>query len=154
MAEPKAPKKPVAKKKVVAAKAKPLAVKASDTAGIIKAANKAPGSAVANGDAVAIGKMYTKTAKLLPANAELLKGTKAITAFWQGVLDAGVKGATLKSQEVEKLGTTAIEVGTYTLSGEGGSTLDKGKYIAVWKKEGREWKLHRDMINSNSAPAA
>ncbi len=154
MAEPKAPKKPVAKKKVVAAKAKPLAVKASDTAGIIKAANKALGSAVANGDAVAIGKMYTKTAKLLPANAELLKGTKAITAFWQGVLDAGVKGATLKSQEVEKLGTTAIEVGTYTLTGEGGSTLDKGKYIAVWKKEGREWKLHRDMINSNSAPAA
>ena len=68
MAEPKAPKKPVAKKKLVAAKAKPLAVKASDTAGIIKAANKALGSAVANGDAVAIGKMYTKTAKLLPAS--------------------------------------------------------------------------------------
>ncbi len=154
MAEPKAPKKPVAKKKVVAAKAKPLAVKASDTAGIIKAANKALGTAVANRDAAAIGKMYTKTAKLLPANAELLKGTKAITAFWQSVLDAGVKGVTLKSQEVEKLGTTAIEVGTYTLSGEGESTLDKGKYIAVWKKEGREWKLHRDMINSNSAPAA
>lgn len=154
MAEPKAPKKPVAKKKVVAAKAKPLAVKASDTAGIIKAANKALGTAVANGDAVAIGKMYTKTAKLLPNNAELLKGTKAITAFWQGLLDAGIKGVTLKSQEVEKLGTTAIEVGTYTLSGQGGSTLDKGKYIAVWKKEGREWKLHRDMINSNGAPAA
>ena len=120
MAKPNTPpKKPVAKKPVVAAKAKPAAVKASDTAGIIKAANKALSRAFANGDAVAIGKMYTKTAKLLPANAELLKGKKAITAFWQGVLDAGVKGATVKSQEVEKLGTTAKTTKTAFLSGMG-----------------------------------
>jgi ketosteroid isomerase-like protein len=123
-------------------------------ADLIKANNKALGAAVAAGDAKAVALMYTKTAKLLPPNAPLSKGAKAITAFWQGAVEMGIKGATLKSQEVEQLGTTAIEVGAYTLSGEGGVTLDTGKYLVVWKKEGREWKLHRDIFNSNGAPAA
>jgi len=138
-AAPAPAKKPVVKKTV---------------ADLIKANNKALGAAVAAGDAKAVGLMYTKTAKLLPPNAALCKGTKAITAFWQGALEMGIKGATLKSQEVEQLGTTAIEVGAYTLSGEGGSTLDTGKYLVVWKKDGRDWKLHRDIFNANGAPAA
>lgn len=153
MAEPKAPKKSAAKATAAVAKAKPVAIKASDTAGLIKANNKALGAAAARADAAAIGKLYTKTAKFLPPNAPLLKGQKAITAYWQSAFDAGVKGVALKSQEVEKIGTTAIEVGTYTLSGEGGGALDRGKYLVVWKKEGRDWKLHRDIFNSNGAPA-
>ena len=143
--------KAAAPNKAPAAKAaaKPLTVEA-----IIKANNKALGAAVAKGDAAAVGKMYTKTAKLLAPNVALLKGTKAITGFWQGAVEMGIKGAVLKTQEVEKLGTTAVEVGAYTLLGDGGAKLDEGKYLVVWKKEGREWKLHRDVFNTNGAPAA
>lgn len=152
MATKKAASKAAAPKKAPAAKAaaaKPVTVEA-----LIKANNKALGAAVAKGDAVAVGKMYTKTAKLLAPNVGLLKGTKAITGFWQGAVNMGIKGAVLKTQDVEKLGTTAIEVGAYTLLGDGGAKLDEGKYLVVWKKEGREWKLHRDAFNTNGAPAA
>lgn len=147
----KAVEKKATAKKVVA-KAKAPAAKAS-VADLIKANNKALGAAVAAGNAGAVGKMYTKTARLLPPDTALVKGTKAITAFWQGAIDSGIKGATLKSQEVEVLGgSTAIEVGSYTLATPGGPA--KGKYIVVWKKDGKEWKLHRDIFNSDGAPAA
>ena len=145
----KAAAKPAAKKKAAPAKAKVLTPAAQ-----ISANNKALGAALAAGDAVAIGKMYTKTAMLMPSGMPLQKGTKAITACWQAFIGMGIKGAVLKSKEVDVLGSTAIEVGAYTLSVEGGTVVDNGKYIVVWKKDGKEWKLHRDIFNTDRAPAA
>lgn len=150
-----ATKKAAAKKKAKAP-AKTTAKKPAKAtvADLIKANNKALGAAVAAGDAKAVGKMYTSRAKLMPPSADFFKGTKAITAFWQGAIDMGIRGATLKSVEVEQLGTTAIEVGTYTLASADGTVLDKGKYVVVWKKDGGVWKLHHDIFNSSVAPAA
>jgi len=54
--------------------------------------------------------------------------------------------------EVEGHGDTAIEVGKYTLSGEAGQVLDRGKYIIIFKQVDGQWKLHRDIFNS-SMPA-
>jgi ketosteroid isomerase-like protein len=124
---------------------------AANVAAIIKANNKALGAALKAGDAAAISKMYAKGAKLLPPNAGVLKG-KDIEAFWQTAVDGGITGVKLKSQEVEVHGGTAIEVGAYTMSA-GGAVIDEGKYIVVWKKEGRDWKLSRDIFNT-SRPAA
>ena len=124
---------------------------AADVAAIIKANNKALAADLAKGDAVGIGKRYSKTAKLMPPNADIQKG-KNIAGFWQGAINMGIKGVVLKTQEVEVHGTTAIEVGTYVLSGPGGAALDAGKYIVVWKKDGKDWKLHRDIFNT-SRPA-
>ena len=45
----------------------------------------------------------------------------------------------------------AYEVGRYALSGQVGD-IDHGKYIVVWKKVGGQWKLHRDIFNSDVAP--
>jgi ketosteroid isomerase-like protein len=66
----------------------------------------------------------------------------------------GVKRAQLDTREVEGHGDTAIEVGAYTLFGEGDQALDNGKYIVIWKKEDGQWKLHRDIFNSNLPPRA
>lgn len=124
---------------------------AADVAKIIKANNKALGAEVAAGNAAAIGKMYAKGAMLMPTGAGILKG-KDIAGFWQGAINMGIRGATLKSKEVEVLGgSTAIEVGTYVLKGEGGAVADEGKYIVVWKKDGKAWKLYRDIFNSSRA---
>lgn len=149
-------------KKAVASKAaakkapakKPAARKRVGVADLIKANNKALGAAVAAGDAKAVGKMYTRNARLMPQNHPVCKGTKAITGFWQGAIDSGIRGATLKSQDVEQLGSTAIEVGAYTLSAADGAVLDKGKYVVVWKKDAGQWKLHHDIFNSDGALAA
>ena len=59
--------------------------------------------------------------------------------------------AKLETVELEDHGTTAVEVGCYTLSG-GGQVMDSGKFIVIWKQEGGQWKLHRDSWNSSMAP--
>jgi ketosteroid isomerase-like protein len=67
-------------------------------------------------------------------------------------MDMGIKEAKLEIVEVEGHGDTAIEGSTFTLHGEGGQLLDRGKYIVIWKREEGQWKLHRDIFNS-SMPA-
>ena len=93
------------------------------------------------GDAKASAACYTKTAKVLPANAPVQKGHNAIRKFWQGAMDMGIRGATLRTVDLEVHGTTANELGAYTLKDLKGNKLDTGKYIVIWKKELREGAL-------------
>jgi ketosteroid isomerase-like protein len=64
-------------------------------------------------------------------------------------MDMGIKEAKLEILEVEGLGDTATEISTFTLQGEGGLVLDKGKYMVIWKLEEGQWKMHRDIFNSS-----
>jgi len=61
----------------------------------------------------------------------------------------GIKSARLETVEAEGHGDTAIEIGKYTLSWEAGNVMDRGKYVVIWKQEGGQWKLHRDIWNSS-----
>ena len=115
----------------------------------VEATNAQFMAAVSQGDAAGVAACYTEDTQLLPPNSEIVKGRKAVQGFLQGFLDAVVKGIQLTSIEVEGHGDTAHEVGAYTLTGENGQTIDEGKYIVIWKKVGDEWKLHRDIFNSN-----
>jgi ketosteroid isomerase-like protein len=83
-------------------------------------------------------------------NFDIVAGRPAIRMIWQGAMNImGYKGIALEIVEVEEHGDTAYEVGKYTLLGKNGEVMDVGKYIVVWKHEAGEWKLHRDIINSN-----
>jgi uncharacterized protein (TIGR02246 family) len=117
----------------------------------IAAANDEFMAAFGRGDAAGVAALYTEGAQLLPPNADVMAGQEAIQAFWQGAMGMGIQSAQLEIVEVEGHGDTAIEVSRYTL-GAGGQVLDRGKYIVVWKREGGQWKLHRDIFNS-SMPA-
>ena len=125
--------------------------KKEDIAGAIKAANKALGATFKAGDAKAAAALYTKTAKLLPANAPLHKGHAAIARFWQGAMDMGIRGISLRTTDLEVHGTTVNELGAYTLKDIKGKKIDNGKYVVIWKKERGTWKLHWDIFNSNNA---
>lgn len=146
------------KKKSAAAKKKPAAAKKAaapakkklTTKDRVKAANKVLMGHLAAGNATGVASCYTKKALLLPPGAPLLKGAKNIAGFWAGAIAQGVKSAVLKTQEVDELGSTAIECGVFTLKGEGGAVLGAGKYVVVWKKEGGAWKLHRDIFNADA----
>ena len=126
---------------------------AQDTRAAIEAQNKKFVQAVEKGEARAIANLYTVNAIVMPANSDSVKGREAIKAMFQGMLDAGVKGATLTATEVESFGITAIEAGVYTMKDASGKEIDKGKYIVIWKREGGQWKLHRDIFNSSLPPA-
>jgi ketosteroid isomerase-like protein len=119
----------------------------------IEAGNKQFVAAFTKGDGAGVAALYTATAQLLPANSDVVSGTAAIQKFWQGVMDSGVAGAKLKTLEVEGHGSTAHEVGQYELSDKAGKVLDRGKYVVIWKRDGTQWKLHRDIWTTSQPPA-
>ena len=118
----------------------------------IAAADEAFMAAYNGGDAAGVAALYTEDGQLLPPNADFMIGRKAIQAFWQGAMDAGIASAKIEILEVEGHGDTAIEVSTFSLHAQDGTELDAGKFIVVWKRVEEEWKLHRDIFNS-SKPA-
>ncbi len=118
----------------------------------IAAANEEFMAAFNGGDAAGVAALYTENGQILPPNSPFVTGTQAIQGFWQAVMDMGIKEAKLEIVETEGHGDTATEVSKFTLYGEGGQVLDKGKYIIIWKQENGQWKLHRDIFNS-SIPA-
>lgn len=100
-------------------------------------------------DADGMARLYTQDGQLLPPGSDVVAGRDGIAAFWQGVFDTGIASARLETVEVEDHGETAIEVGRFTLSDADERTVDQGTFLVVWKNQGGEWKLHRDIWNSN-----
>ena len=133
-----------------------VSVSAQQTAtrSAIDAGVKKWSDAVAKGDAAALSALYADDAMVFPTNSDIVRGKAAIRKFWQGFIDSGIKNVALNTLEVEVLGDTAIEVGTYASTGADGKAMDKGKYIVVWKRVGNDWKIRRDIFNTSMpAPA-
>lgn len=42
-----------------------------------------------------------------------------------------------------------VEEGSYSFPDGKGGSVDKGKFIAIWKKENNQWKLYREIWNSD-----
>ena len=130
-----------------------VASAADDVKAAIESQNKAWGAAVAKGDATALAALYTETAKAYPPNGPAVSGRAAIGELFGGMLASGIRSVTLTASEVTGSGDSAQEVGTYVIKTPDGRLADQGKYIVLWKKEAGQWRLHRDIWNSD-APAA
>ncbi|MFM0154987.1 DUF4440 domain-containing protein [Paraburkholderia sediminicola] len=106
------------------------------------------------GDVAAIITVYDTNAALLMPGAPAFVGIEAISAAWQGLVDT--PGISLEAEPVEiefsESGEMAMDRGWYrlTTATAGGSTVDEGKYLVVWRKTDGQWKMIADMINSNA----
>jgi uncharacterized protein (TIGR02246 family) len=118
----------------------------------IEAANAAFETAFGRGDAGGVAALYSELGQLYPPNEKIVEGRGAIERYWKAAMAAGIQRLQLKTSEVEGLGDTAVETGTFTLTAKDGGTLDQGKYIVIWKRVDGQWRLHRDCWNS-SQPA-
>jgi uncharacterized protein (TIGR02246 family) len=130
-----------------------MTTQTTDTHHAIAEANKRFMAAFEQGDAHGLAALYTERGQLLPPGGDIVTGKEGIAAFWKGAMEMGIKRAELNTLEVDDQGDTAIEVGRARLYGEGGAVIDTPKYLVVWKREGGGWKLHRDIWNSDAAPA-
>jgi len=96
---------------------------------------------------------YAKDGVVMAPNAPPAEGTAAITETWRGILGLPNGSLTFAPTRVTvaKSADLAYEVGTYSLAFDGakGRVQDQGKYVVVWKKEGRAWKVAADIFNSN-----
>jgi len=108
------------------------------------------------GDAAALAAMYDTAGVVLAPNAPPMRGRQNIEALWAGARQQGFKTLNLQVNSVELIGDHAIELGSYTLvvqpPGQAEMT-DRGKYVAVWKRQGDgAWKVYRGAFNT-SMPA-
>jgi ketosteroid isomerase-like protein len=102
-----------------------------------------------SGDTAGIGELYTADGQVMPPNSAAVAGREDIRAFWQSLWDSGVREIKLNEGDVEGCDDMAAEISSFELLGKNGQTIDRGKYIVIWKVENGDWKLHRDLFNSD-----
>lgn len=131
-----------------------LALGAAPAFGQSKAAiqklNDAWTAAFNSGDSATMAAMSAEDAYVLPPGSDIVKGRAAIEAFWkQAVQQFG--DAKLTTLDVLPLGRSAApEIGTVTLKTKAQPPQEiVGKYVVVWRKIGRDWKLSTDIWNAN-----
>ena len=107
-----------------------------------------------DGDAAGMAELYTEDGQVLPPNGDVVNGRSDIQAFWQMLMDMGIKGVELRTVDLEGGPDMAFEVSNFTLFDASGKMLDQGKYIVIWKHEDGDWLLHRDIFNSSMPVSA
>jgi ketosteroid isomerase-like protein len=116
---------------------------------IVEESNLAYDKAFVDGDSIAVMDHFTDDIVLLAPGVEQLVGKKAIAPMISQFLKLGIKKFTDETTRVLGAGEYIIEEGNYFLGGANGSTIDKGKYICVWKKVNGQWRVCSNMFSTN-----
>lgn len=109
------------------------------------------GSILTSEDADRIMDLYTQNGQLMPPGRDFVTGREAIADFWIGVVESGVETIDIETVEVENYDGTAMRVGRAVLRDADEATLDRVKFIELWKREDEVWRIHRDIWNSSVA---
>jgi uncharacterized protein (TIGR02246 family) len=115
----------------------------------IEKANQTWMEAVKKQDAEAVAAMYSDDSFILPANVPAIQGREGIKNFFAGAMGAGIKNVKLITEAVDGDEETAVERGVYEMMAEGGTVVDKGKYLVHWKKVDGRWLFQNDMFSSD-----
>ena len=116
----------------------------------IEKLNDAWTAAFNKGDGAAVAALYTEDAYVLPPGSAIVKGRPAIEAFWRQAAQQ-MSDAKLTTVDILPLGRSAArEIGTVTLKTKSQPPQEVvGKYVVVWRKVGRDWKLATDIWNTD-----
>jgi uncharacterized protein (TIGR02246 family) len=100
------------------------------------------------GDFDGVASLYTADATAFPPGSAMVKGRAAIGAMWKGMAEQ-VTDPKVTTTDVKRLGPAAArEIGTFSLKTKGSPSKEvTGKYVVVWEKVGKEWKLATDIWN-------
>ena len=121
--------------------------RSEDVRQAVEAANREFIAAFLRGDAAAVASLYTEDAQVIGPGSPVASGRRAIAAYWQGSIEAGIQDVALETAEVESADDLACETGTVRLMGADGA-VTQARYVVVWKRIGGRWMLHRDIWNS------
>jgi ketosteroid isomerase-like protein len=117
---------------------------------VIEANHIAYGENFAKGNATQFAKHYAKDGCIFPTNFPKMCGTDAINTFFDGAYKMGVRYIKLTANEVLGGPELVVETGNYELFVENNISIDKGKFIVIWKQENGEWKMYRDIWNTDT----
>jgi uncharacterized protein (TIGR02246 family) len=100
------------------------------------------------GDFDGVASLYTVDAMAFPPGSGMVKGRAAIGAMWKSMAEQ-VSDPKVTTLDVKRLGPAAVrEIGTFSLKTKGPTPKEVvGKYVVVWEKVGKDWKLAADIWN-------
>jgi uncharacterized protein (TIGR02246 family) len=109
------------------------------------------------GDADGVAALYAEDAVLMAPGAPAVAGRAAIREFIASDI-AKLKAAGLanKGDEVTDAGVAGDigwVTGTFSVTDASGATLDKGKYVTIYRRVNGKWPIIRDTWNSDTPPA-
>jgi uncharacterized protein (TIGR02246 family) len=102
-------------------------------------------------DAVKIASLYAENAVVMPPNQPTVKGRANIETHWKGEIEQGATNMQLNPVASSISGSQAFEAGTSTVTLPGGQS-ERGKYLAILKRVGNEWKIAYGIYNTDSPP--
>jgi uncharacterized protein (TIGR02246 family) len=99
-------------------------------------------------DASAVAKFYGEDAVFLPPGAPMINGRDSIQKFWKDTLET-IGDVKLVADDVEAFGPKAAqEIGHFSATTKGKDPQKvTGKYVILWRKAGRDWKIGTDIWN-------
>ncbi|MBK7121752.1 MAG: DUF4440 domain-containing protein [Chitinophagaceae bacterium] len=118
----------------------------------IAASNKVFGASFATGDSVAFANCYTSDGCIYNANMPKVCGTAGIQSFLSIGYNSGLRNVVLTTEEVMGGKEAVIETGKYEVFIADNVSVEKGKFVVVWKEENGRWKMFRDIWNSDAPP--
>jgi ketosteroid isomerase-like protein len=119
----------------------------------IEEGNKEFAKAFTGGDSAAMVNHYTEDGKIFPPNADAVIGRAAISALVSEFLKFGIKEFRDETTALYGTEENLVEEGNYFMGDGKGTTLDKGKYICIWRKVNGVWKVYSDIFNTSLPPA-
>ncbi|MFH4968385.1 DUF4440 domain-containing protein [Gaetbulibacter sp. M240] len=91
------------------------------------------------GDSIALGNMYTEDAEVIPT----IVSRENIIKVFSKMIQNGTIG-TFETTHLWGNDELLVEEGKAVWSHKSGGAESSGRYLLVWKKDDREWKILRD----------
>ncbi len=100
-------------------------------------------------DSAAMVNIYTQDAKVFPPNSDPVIGRPAIAVLTSQYLNMDIKEFREETTAFYGNEDYLIDEGNYIFIYGKDNTIEKGKYLNVWKKEDGDWKIFTNMWNTN-----
>lgn len=115
--------------------------------------NKQYGEAFIKNDSSLFLDCYTTDACILAPNAPALCGEKALLLFYKAACKTGMRNIVFTTAGWYGYdGDHVTEQGTYQQFDGNNNPIGTGKYLVVWQRLAKGWRMLRDMFNMDSAP--
>ncbi len=109
------------------------------------------------GDADGVAGLYAEDAVVLAPGTAAVAGRAAIRGLIASdIAKTTAGGFTLTGDEVTDAGVSgdmAWATGTFSVTDSSGATVDRGKYVTIYRRAEGKWPIIRDIWNSDMAPA-
>jgi ketosteroid isomerase-like protein len=114
--------------------------------------NKTYGQRFVTKDSIFYVNRYCKDAEVYAPGLPAVKGRETIRSFFFQGGEGREMVIELPTGNFYGNEDLVIEESTYNFPDGKGGSVDKGKFIAIWKQEDGKWKLYREIWNTDVAP--